>query len=470
MKKIVSFTAALSLFFNLAAVSLCAAGPAAAKTAAKPKGGIDLFTLNDAAKPGTITINQAINAALQNNTAIKTAEKNAEIYDQQVRQYWSYVYPRITLSGSYTRALEQQETIIPALGGKVKTVLRNSTSAQAEAALLLWKGGAVSAGIKMGDYFSQSGYLRLLEAQNKIKDTVTVLCFRIVISHALIQVQQENLNIAQNHLKEINLKYKQGLASDLDILNQKVKISNSEPPLIQAKNAYEIGLLTLRRVLNKDPQDPIDLYWQLEDIMQINFPPLEELYKIAREYRPDLAVARLNTKIAEQNIKIARADNYGEISAFVNGTYSGASDSVLMPMSESNSSYGANAGLRISIPLFEGFRVDSIIKQRELAYDQALLLEQDTERGIKVEVKQAWLNLNEAKQRISATKGTIEQARTNLERTTLRYRNGLASRLDLDDSALLLYNAELQFVQAVHDAFTALSNLNYAVGKEVIVK
>jgi outer membrane protein TolC len=470
MKKTVSLTAALSLFFNLAAAPLCAAGPAAAKTAAKPKDGINLFTLNDSAKPGTITIGQAVDAALQNNTAIKNAERNAEIYDQQVRQYWSYVYPRIALNGSYTRALKQLETIVPALGGKVKMGSKNTASAQAEASLLLWKGGAVSAGIKMGEYFSQSGYLQLLEARNKIKDTVTVLCFGIVLSHALTQVQQESLNIAQNHLKEINLKYKQGLASDLDILNQKVKISNSGPPLIQAKNAYEIGLLTLRRMLNKDPQDPLDLYWRLEDIMQINIPPLEELYGNAREYRPDLAVARLATKIAEQNIKIARADNYGEISAFVNGAYSGASDSVLIPASDHNSSLGANAGLRVSIPLFEGFRADSIIKQRKLAYDQALLLERDTERGIKVEVKQAWLNLNEAKQRIAATKGTIEQARTNLERTTLRYRNGLASRLDLDDSALLLHDAELQFVQAVHDAFVALSNLNYAVGKEVIVK
>jgi outer membrane protein len=142
----------------------------------------------------------------------------------------------------------------------------------------------------------------------------------------------------------------------------------------------------------------------------------------------------------------------------------------LIPLSDYNSSYGAAAGLRFSIPLFEGFRADSVIKQKKLAYEQALLTERDTERNIKVEVKRAWMNLNEAKQRISATKGTIEQARTNLERTTLRYRNGLASRLDLDDSALLLYNAELQFVQAVHDAFTSLSNLNYAVGKEVTAK
>jgi outer membrane protein TolC len=49
----------------------------------------------------------------------------------------------------------------------------------------------------------------------------------------------------------------------------------------------------------------------------------------------------------------------------------------------------------------------------------------------------------------------------------LRYRNGLASRLDLDDASLLLHDAELQFVQAVHDGYVAFSNLSYAVGKDL---
>ena len=78
--------------------------------------------------------------------------------------------------------------------------------------------------------------------------------------------------------------------------------------------------------------------------------------------------------------------------------------------------------------------------------------------------------MKEARERIVATSGTIGQARKNLYSTNLRYRNGLASRLDLDDAALLLHDAELQFVQAVHDAYVAVSNLNYAVGKDIAIK
>ncbi|MDR1684312.1 MAG: TolC family protein, partial [Elusimicrobiota bacterium] len=300
MKRLLHLPIAASLLFNFSAMPLSAAP-------AKPaKNGIDLFALNGKPAQNAISIKEAVDLAQEQNSSIQIAAKNAQIYDQQVRQYWSYVYPQITLSGAWTYGVRQLASPLPDIFGGGKAVMSGKKfngSATAEASLLLWAGGAVKAGIKLGDYYSQSGYLQLVEAKNKIRDSVTSLCFGIVLSHALIQVQQESLDIAQNHLKEINLKHKQGLASDLDILNQKVKISNTEPPLIQAKNAYEIGLLTLRSVLNKDPQEPLDLSWQLKDITQIPVPQLEDLYQTARENRPDLVTARLNMQIAAEQIK-----------------------------------------------------------------------------------------------------------------------------------------------------------------------
>ncbi len=428
----------------------------------------ELFKTEETGIGGLITIDQAVNVALEQNSSVVIAQKTAQIYDQQVRQYWSYVYPSIKLEGSYSRALRPQSTITSM--GSFRFSLDNATSASAEASLLLWKGGAVSAGINMGKMYSQSGYLQLKETQNNIKNMVSTLCYGIVLSHAVAQVEQMNLDISKDHLKEIQLKYKQGLASDLDVLTQQVKVANSEPSLIKALNNYDLGLLQLRRLLNKDPEEPLYLTWEIGEVLDTKTPELGELYAMAEEGRPEIVISALNVKIAEEQIKIARADHFGEVSAFVNAKHTGSSDSVIIPTSSDNSSYGTNAGLKISIPLFEGFRVSSVVKQKQLAYEQAVLQDQDAKRNVRIAVKTAWLNLQESRKRIGATQDTIAQAMKNLERTTLRYRNGLASRLDLDDSALALHDAQVQYVQAVHDALTAIADLNYAVGKEVIIK
>lgn len=428
----------------------------------------ELFKTEETGIGGLITIDQAVNVALEQNSSVVIAQKTAQIYDQQVRQYWSYVYPSIKLEGSYSRALRPQSTITSM--GSFRFSLDNATSASAEASLLLWKGGAVSAGINMGKMYSQSGYLQLKETQNNIKNMVSTLCYGIVLSHAVAQVEQMNLDISKDHLKEIQLKYKQGLASDLDVLTQQVKVANSEPSLIKALNNYDLGLLQLRRLLNKDPEEPLYLTWEIGEVLDTKTPELGELYAMAEEGRPEIVISALNVKIAEEQIKIARADHFGEVSAFINAKHTGSSDSVIIPTSSDNSSYGTNAGLKISIPLFEGFRVSSVVKQKQLAYEQAVLQDQDAKRNVRIAVKTAWLNLQESRKRIGAMQDTIAQAMKNLERTTLRYRNGLASRLDLDDSALALHDAQVQYVQAVHDALTAIADLNYAVGKEVIIK
>jgi len=456
--------------FAVAAVGLIAAAiPLSAAEQAKTARTAELFKTDQAAdKAGSITIEQAIDTALQQNSSVLIAQKTAQIYDQQVKEYWSYVYPSVELSGSYTRALRPQSTITSM--GNFRFSLDNATSGLAQASLLLWKGGAVNAGIKIGQYYSQGGYLDLKEAQNNISNLVSTLCYGIILAHATQQVEQLNLDISKDHLKEAQEKYRQGLASDLDVLNQQVKVSNNEPPVIQARNNYELGLLKLRKLLNKDPEDPLYLTWDIGEVTDIKVPPLDELYSMADANRPQLIVSDLNVKIAAEQIKVAKADHYGEISAFVNAKYTGSSDSVVIPMSSNNSSYGTNAGLEVSFPLFEGFKIQSQVRQKELAYEQAVLQNNDAKRDVRIAVKTAWLNLQEARQRVAATKDTIDQASKNLDKTNVRYRAGLASRLDLDDSALSLHDAQLQYVQAVHDVLTSISDLNYAVGKEVTIK
>ena len=146
MKKILSLALTFGMVLNMFATPVAAAQ---SKTQKKQSGGIDLFALKDTNQEGAITMEEAVSLAMQDNTTIQVARKNAEIYAQQVRQYWSSVYPQIVASGSYTRALRGQEVITSM--GSFKMSLDNSASASVEGTLVLWKGGAVRAGIKAAE-------------------------------------------------------------------------------------------------------------------------------------------------------------------------------------------------------------------------------------------------------------------------------------------------------------------------------
>ena len=75
--------------------------------------------------------------------------------------------------------------------------------------------------------------------------------------------------------------------------------------------------------------------------------------------------------------------------------------------------------------------------------------------------------MEEARSRIEATKGVVDEARENLNAQMKRYRAGLTSQLEVNDAISNVNDSDLQFVQAVYDGAIALSDLKFAVGAEV---
>ncbi|MEK7721139.1 MAG: TolC family protein, partial [Elusimicrobiota bacterium] len=72
---------------------------------------------------------------------------------------------------------------------------------------------------------------------------------------------------------------------------------------------------------------------------------------------------------------------------------------------------------------------------------------------------------NEAAQRLASRTTAVETAKTALTATELRFRNGLAGQLELNDATLALNRAQTLYTQAQHDACSAAAELAWAVGE-----
>ena len=315
-----------------------------------------------------------------------------------------------------------------------------------------------------GKLQSERGEYQLRHAKSMVAKEVVNYCYMIIYASALVHVQENSLDIANQHLDETKARYKQGLSSNLDVMTQEVRVNNIVPLVLQAKKNVELATLYLRQILNKDPESPIYLTWIEDDLMIPEIPDLQKLYDMAYEQRPELIVSKLAADIAEANYKIAKADHYPNLSAYGNYGYNGYT---IEGLPDNNHYYwGSNIGLQFSMPIFHGFSVSSQVKQKEMYYEDAKASYENLKKNVRIQVKSAWLNLEEAKKRIESTKGVVERAQENLNSKMLRYRNGLISQLELNDAISDLNDSNLTFVQAVHDAHVALSDLNYAVGME----
>ena len=184
------------------------------------------------------------------------------------------------------------------------------------------------------------------------------------------------------------------------------------------------------------------------------------------ERRPELMLSKLAVDAAHYNINIAKAGHMPILALNADYTYNGITDHGF-PQHKQDYYWSSSAGVSLSIPLFEGGKVSSQVAQKELAYEQAVAAYQNKMKNVRIEVKEAWLNLEEARSRIEATKGVVDEARENLSAQMKRYRAGLTSQLEVNDAISNVNDSDLQFVQAVYDGAIALSDLKFAVGAEV---
>ena len=423
-----------------------------------------LFAVREEVEGERITIADAIRMALSDSYQIIDAQKTKEIYEEQLAEANSYFYPSLSLDGAYSRALKKGQIIMGS--NRIEIGQNNTYTAGLNGSYVLWSGGQIRNTARAARVGAETGFYNLRHVQDLVTQQVVKFCYDIIYAAALIRVQEEYLDIAKQHLDEAQAKYKQGLASNLDVLTQKVKVENIEPLVLQAKKNFELGNLYLRQILNRDPEDNIYLTWTEKDLRLPPTPSLDELYRIAMERRPELKLSKLAVDAAHYNINIAKSGHMPVLALNADYTYNGVTDNGF-PQHTQDYYWSSSAGVSLSIPLFEGGKVSSQVAEKELAYEQAVAAYQNKMKNVRIQVKEAWLNLEEARSRIEATKGVVDQARENLNAQMKRYRAGLTSQLEVNDAISNVNDSDLQFVQAVYDGAIALSDLKFAVGAEV---
>ena len=225
----------------------------------------ELFADREEVAGERITIRQAVDRALVDNYQVVNAQKTKEIYEAQLMGARSSLYPALSLDASYTRALKKSKIVLgsssPMGSGMMEIGQNNTYQAGLNASYVLWSGGKVRNSVRLAKVGREIGLYNLWNVQQSIARTVVNFCYDVIYASALIRVQEEYLSIAKQHLEETQAKYKQGLASNLDVLNQKVKVDNIEPLVLQAKRNFELGNLYLRQILNRDPEDKLYLTW-----------------------------------------------------------------------------------------------------------------------------------------------------------------------------------------------------------------
>ncbi|MCB1069593.1 MAG: TolC family protein [Kiritimatiellae bacterium] len=418
------------------------------------------FARGEEPPPRILTLEACIELGLTESVSFLNAQRDLSIAEQNVRSVRAQVYPSLEANASYTRLDEASSISIPGLDlpqGKVDTY-----SAGVGAEQLLYSGGGVRAALRIATNYRHAATMELSTVTSDLRRRITRSFYEILYLQKAVEVAQASVAQLADIEQQSKQRYQVGTLSEFDWLSAQVSLANERPQLIVASNNLAIARRAFQNLIYLE-----DDRFRLDG--SLDFTPLaldlETLIRLGLEHRAEWKQAESQVQIARDNIDIGRSDYLPEINAFANYT---GNDPDPENAYASGWEWGWIAGVRASWSLLDGGARNADVKIKALELAQAEDQMRDLRRTIELEVETAWRSLNDAAESYRGAEDTVRLAERALEIARVRFDQGLATFLELNDSNLSLNRARLQRSFSQQAWHQSLAELRFATGIDTL--
>jgi outer membrane protein TolC len=420
-----------------------------------------------------LTLDQAVQRALDRSFAMRLARADVLEAEGQVREAFSAALPQVTGSLTYTR---QFASIFSGLGGSDTSFgslfkntpfgAPNAWNFQLQATQLLWSGGKVGSGLAAAKTVRNIATLGQAETAANVAFQVKQAYWNAALQSRLLEIATENLDQAQRQLRQVQLFWQAGTRAEYDLLRAQVDAANQEPGVVAARNDYDLSLLELRRLLDLPAEQSLDLTTPLGSPEATI--PVVATDSLGGPDRPALAAADAAVRQQQELLKVAGADRWPTLSLATTYNEQAFPQSVL-PAALDQFRRGWNGEVKLSFPIFTGFRTGARVKQARAAVQRAEAQRDQVNKQVELDVAQAKAEVTRAQALLVARRETVRQAVRALHIAGVRYTNGIATQLEVSDARVAAQQSQVNEVQAIRDYVVALARLERALGRTVPV-
>ncbi len=425
-----------------------------------------LFSFSSQAQQ-VLTVQEALNQALNNNLQVKQALLQAALSEEDVKQAKMNFFP--TLNAGIDGNLRWGKSF-DQLTGSLINQSTNSLNGSLNAS------AAVFQGFSRINQVSANKYLLLADQSNieKIKSdlvlSVVTTYLEALTNQDLLAAGKQQLALSQSQLEVEQINYDVGNKTLADLSQAKSLVAADELNVTSAENAYDLSILNLKQLMEMDPSNPIVLETPaLQDpSVNITVYSAAELFEQIKETYPEIKQAAYNSQAAKTNIAIAKAGYYPELS--LRGS-AGTGYSSAQQTSDFNQQLSDNLnqyiGFSLSIPIFNNFRTKIAVSKARISYENALLSERQSENNLSKIINQAVLDLRAAEKNYNSTQQAFQATKEAFDVLKQRYDVGLANSIELSTSQTNMNKAEFDFIQARYNLIFRTKVIDYYLGKPI---
>ena len=413
-----------------------------------------------------LNLQDAMTRAFNTNPAISIAgyevkSAKATLDAARSSHLFSINAQHVTQRGGYDdNVVAARQKFNPATGTFETVIVNNkqignSHSNPITASLPIYTGGKLRGTTRQ----AKANYMATLEgkqlAYNTMRSTVTNGYCTMLQADNLQKLGRESVERLADHLKNVEAQYEVGVVAKVDVLRSQVELANAKQSLIQAENAYQISEANLNRIVGL----PMDTTLKLDNIL--DYVPYENDMAYCLDYaaknRPELEQARQGVEAAKGALMVARSGHMPQVAATASQAWSDSN----WPGDE-NGNWGV--GVSVNFNVFDSGVTLSKIHGAQADLAKAEETYRDTVDAVNLDVRSNYLGLREAEKRIHTTQTAVEQAEEDYRIAKLRYMNGVGTNTDVLDAQVALTDAKTNYLQALYDYKTCMTDLETAIG------
>jgi outer membrane protein TolC len=446
-----------------------------------------------------LTLDEAVQIAIKENPNILRQVQELKRNKGLVYQAQARLLPQVTGSSSYTQddpGLVSNATggrnanidLLAVAGGQTPVVaggtIANSVSiplssllssqrqateswtVQIQVTQLLYDGGATIASRRAARINEDAAYYTLRDTIDSTVETVRTQFYQILLDKALIQVQEESVNLLQSQLEDQTSRFDAGTVPQFNVLQAQSQLQNQIPQLITAQNNYRIAQVQLAKTLGipagrqYSTDDPLPVAGRLT-YTPITY-DLSSALITARANRPFLKAQRSNVLSSVEQITVAASGWKPTISANIglrqtNNPRSSQLDNTLE---------GWFFGFTGSWNIFDGGSTYGNLKATRATLEENKVTLDDSTRQVELDVSTAVDNLRQAQETIVATEKAVEVSQEALRLSNERLAAGTGTQLDVLTSQTNLTTARSNLVQAQFNYIAGVAQYQFAIGTE----
>jgi outer membrane protein len=410
---------------------------------------IGLLAVVAACAQESLSLDDALRLALQNNGLARAALAEIDAADARLAAARANLYPSIDLSSSTTRTRIEG-------GGAIADTTQRQNGFGLE--WLLLDNGQRELRIRQSSRTAEATRQSTRDTVRRVLFQTARAYYEVLRRKELLQVADTAVRRAETLLEVAKAQAEVGAAPQKDVLQAEADLANARVQQIQARNALRLAETDLKRLIGWETQKP------LPELTAPDAPPtpdpalsVEQLWQRARLRRPDLRDAELRLQISRLGLDAARLNSLLRLQISARG----------FREYEPNSRTQGSLSIVASYPLFDGGLTRANLREAEASLQSAQFRLQQAERDAYAEVESAVLSIREASERLEASKIAVAAAQRNFDAAQESLREGVGTIVEVLTAQLALVTAETNLVQATYDAAVAELQLRVATGERL---